>query len=184
MSDVLPRLLANHEALLAVRRRKIARDAMRRDAARGSLESGQWKRSKSAKQVEPAKPARRAHGGAAEPGGGDDGLQGSDRAPGGAQENQRLPATAPGQVDWILDQVEDYLLLKAGKQKMESISEFVRKCQDRYASAELLDSELLQIVNICPTEYVALYAILDQCDSRLTNEEIDSMLGLVKELLL
>ncbi|CCD23964.1 DNA-directed RNA polymerase III subunit RPC17 NDAI_0C03040 [Naumovozyma dairenensis CBS 421] len=56
-------------------------------------------------------------------------------------------------------------------------SEFVTRLNEY----ELFKVEKLQIVNQLPGNMVHLYSIVEECDSRFTNEQIETMLSIIKE---
>lgn len=55
--------------------------------------------------------------------------------------------------------------------------ELVRKLNDYH----LFKGEKLQIVNQLPTNMVSLYAIVEECDSRFTEQEIEGMIALISQ---
>lgn len=67
----------------------------------------------------------------------------------------------------------------AKPQDAESIDSFVREIK-RF---ELEKAEVLQLINITPQSLPVLYNVIEECDQRFSNEEMDEILRLVGEYL-
>ncbi|CCH62532.1 hypothetical protein TBLA_0H02480 [Henningerozyma blattae CBS 6284] len=59
----------------------------------------------------------------------------------------------------------------------EKFSEFIRKLN----AYSLYQAEKLQLINQLPTNMVHLYAIIEECESRFNEEEIDQILKIIAE---
>lgn len=59
----------------------------------------------------------------------------------------------------------------------EQFTEMVRKLNQ----FELFKAEKLQIVNQLPSSMVHLYSVVEECDSRFTEEQIDQILSIVRD---
>ncbi|KAI9602410.1 hypothetical protein H4Q26_001699 [Puccinia striiformis f. sp. tritici PST-130] len=72
------------------------------------------------------------------------------------------------------------------KQTKESILSLCESLRNRFGQVSgrftgLTKAERLQICDLAPTELVEIYLIIEECDSRFTEEEIQSIIEIVKE---
>lgn len=60
--------------------------------------------------------------------------------------------------------------------------ELITSCMNKLAKFQLEKIERLQIINSAPHSLVNLYAIVEECDQRFTEEESQEILDIVEEL--
>lgn len=60
--------------------------------------------------------------------------------------------------------------------------ELITSCMNKLAKFQLEKIEKLQIINSAPHSLVNLYAIVEECDQRFTEEESQEILDIVEEL--
>ncbi|KAL1365361.1 hypothetical protein HN51_013397 [Arachis hypogaea] len=76
--------------------------------------------------------------------------------------------------------VYDYLIDTAARdQTRESINEFLESVK----SHDLAKAEILNIINIRPTNIVEIFPIIECCDTRFSDEELTEIVELVKRTL-
>ncbi|KAK9479409.1 RNA polymerase [Lipomyces japonicus] len=79
-------------------------------------------------------------------------------------------------LETIVLELQGYLkATPAGKQSPDDIRNFI----EQIAEYGLEKAELLQIINVAPTSAVTLHALIEECDSRLTDEQRDHILEIV-----
>ncbi|KAH9472428.1 hypothetical protein Pst134EA_003044 [Puccinia striiformis f. sp. tritici] len=72
------------------------------------------------------------------------------------------------------------------KQTKESILSLCESLRNRFGQVlgrftGLTKAERLQICDLAPTELVEIYLVFEECDSRFTEDKIQSIIGIVKE---
>ncbi|KAL1327339.1 hypothetical protein HN51_037399 [Arachis hypogaea] len=76
--------------------------------------------------------------------------------------------------------VYDYLIDTAARdQTRESINEFLESVK----SHDLAKAEILNIINIRPTNIVEIFPIIECCDTRFSDEELTEIVEIVKRTL-
>ncbi|XP_054796868.1 uncharacterized protein LOC129302192 [Prosopis cineraria] len=76
--------------------------------------------------------------------------------------------------------VYDYLVNTAAcDQTRENVNEFLEKCKRH----DLAKAEILNILNIRPTAAVEVFPIIEKCEDRFPDEEIEEIVELVKKTL-
>ncbi|KAK4277979.1 hypothetical protein QN277_015891 [Acacia crassicarpa] len=76
--------------------------------------------------------------------------------------------------------IYDYLVNTAAcDQTRENVNEFLEKCKRH----DLAKAEVLNILNIRPTAAVEIFPIIEKCEDRFPDEEIEEIVELVKKTL-
>ncbi|PIA31646.1 hypothetical protein AQUCO_04900149v1 [Aquilegia coerulea] len=77
-------------------------------------------------------------------------------------------------------QVYDYLIESAAcNQTRETINEFVKRC----GKFHLAKAEIINIVNTRPSSAVEIDPIIEECETRMGNEEVEELVKLIAEVL-
>ena len=98
-----------------------------------------------------------------------------------AGEPGRL-ATYPQPHDPFPTEMECYDALRAapaGAQDRENVRLFI----EHIAAIELTQAEVVQLINLKPTERVTVHAVVEKCARRLTEDEVDDLLHLCEKYL-
>jgi len=98
-----------------------------------------------------------------------------------AGEPGRL-ATYPQPHDPFPTEMECYDALRAapaGAQDRENVRLFI----EHIAAIELTQAEVVQLINLKPTERVTVHAVVEKCERRLTEDEVDDLLHLCEKYL-
>jgi len=98
-----------------------------------------------------------------------------------AGEPGRL-ATYPQTHDPFPTEMECYDALRAapaGAQDRENVRLFI----EHIAAIELTQAEVVQLINLKPTERVTVHAVVEKCARRLTEDEVDDLLHLCEKYL-
>ena len=67
----------------------------------------------------------------------------------------------------------------AGAQDRENVRLFI----EHIAAIELTQAEVVQLINLKPTERVTVHAVVEKCARRLTEDEVDDLLHLCEKYL-
>ena len=98
-----------------------------------------------------------------------------------AGEPGRL-ATYPQPHDPFPTEMECYDALRAapaGAQDRENVRLFI----EHIAAIELTQAEVVQLINLKPTERVTVHTVVEKCARRLTEDEVDDLLHLCEKYL-
>ena len=62
----------------------------------------------------------------------------------------------------------------------ETIKNFIENCKD----FNINETDIIQIINVCPTTLVEIYLIIDDCETKLGQDKAEELLALTKIVLL
>ncbi|OAV96245.1 hypothetical protein PTTG_26430 [Puccinia triticina 1-1 BBBD Race 1] len=106
-------------------------------------------------------------------------------------QQQQLPPQPNNNLDQLVKNILTHfehpnLHLPQAKQSTQSILSLCESLRNRFGQVSgrtngLTKAERLQICDLAPTELVEIYLIIEECDSRFTEEEIQEIIDLVKE---
>ncbi|KAA1087662.1 hypothetical protein PGT21_035067 [Puccinia graminis f. sp. tritici] len=107
------------------------------------------------------------------------------------QQPQRLPPQPNNNLDQLVKNILTHFEhpnhhLPQAKQSTQSILSLCESLRNRFGQVSgrangLTKAERLQICDLAPTELVEIYLIIEECDSRFTEEEIQEIIDLVQQ---
>ncbi|EFP83810.1 uncharacterized protein PGTG_09523 [Puccinia graminis f. sp. tritici CRL 75-36-700-3] len=107
------------------------------------------------------------------------------------QQPQQLPPQPNNNLDQLVKNILTHFEhpnhhLPQAKQSTQSILSLCESLRNRFGQVSgrangLTKAERLQICDLAPTELVEIYLIIEECDSRFTEEEIQEIIDLVKQ---
>lgn len=87
-------------------------------------------------------------------------------------------------VCWVKDKVISYLSrFSPGQQTDQNVSDFLAAAAPYIAVAKLGQGEILQLINLRPTSLVEIHRVIEECEERLTQDQVEELLKCIQDTL-
>lgn len=85
---------------------------------------------------------------------------------------------------WTRDKVISYLSrFSAGVQTDEHITAFLTAAKNLLETANLTQAEILSLINLRPSTLVEIHRVIEECEERLTEEQVEELLQYLQQTL-